>query len=116
MSYNEIFRERTKQLAIEIIQVISTIPYSDVVGVIRKQAVRSSTSLAANYRSMTRARSEKERYAKLSIAIEEADETLFWLEMIQELDLVHHQTLMILLKETEEIVKALSAYRKTLSK
>lgn len=67
-----------------VIKVFSIISYSDAVSVIRKQIIRCSTSVAANYRAVNQSRSEKERYAKLSIVVEEADETLFWLELVEE--------------------------------
>jgi len=80
--------------------------------VVRKQVSRSVTSLAANYRAMTRACSEKERFAKLSIAIEETDETLFWLDLIEDLSFFIVAKLEEQKNKTEEIVKALSVYRK----
>lgn len=61
--------------------------YSDKVSVIRKQIFRSAGSVAANYRAMCRARSDKEKYAKICIVVEEADETVFWLEVIQEVNI-----------------------------
>ncbi len=79
--FNQQFRERSKALSLEIIQITSGIKYGDALGVIRKQLIRSSTSVAANFRAVCRARSEKERFAKLCIVVEEADETLFWIEM-----------------------------------
>ncbi|WP_326987694.1 four helix bundle protein [Chryseobacterium sp. MP_3.2] len=60
-------------------------PYSDKVSVIRKQIFRFSSSTAANYRAMFRARSNNEKFAKICIVLEEADETLFRLEVIREL-------------------------------
>ncbi len=61
---------------------------SDEIYIIGKQLLRSCTSIAANYRAVNRARSQKERYAKMCIVVEEADETLFWLELLGESDLV----------------------------
>ncbi len=114
INYNQIFQDRTKKLAIEIIKSLSSIPYSDAVSIIRKQIIRSSTSVASNYRAMCRARSENERFAKLSIVVEEADETLYWLEIIKELELIEISVLKDLMSETDEIVKALASYRKKL--
>lgn len=53
--FNQIFRERTKKFSIDIIRNLSVLPYSDDVSIIRKQIIRSSTSLAANYRAVSRA-------------------------------------------------------------
>ena len=111
-NYNKMFQDRTKRLAIAIIKEVSVLPYSDAVSVIRKQVIRSSTSVAANYRAMCCARSENERFAKLSIVVEEADETLFWLEIIEELKLISSDRLFDLFNKVEEIVKATASYRK----
>jgi S23 ribosomal protein. len=112
MSYNELFRSKTKQLAIEVIEVFSALKYTDTIGVVRKQIIRSATSVAANYRAVCRARSDKERFAKLCIVVEEADETLFWLELLEDIKLIKQVKLDELKMKTEEILKAVSAYRK----
>lgn len=75
IDFNQIFRERTKKFSINIIRSLSVLPYSDDISIIRKQIIRSSTSVAANYRAVSRARSEKEKYAKMCIVVEEIDET-----------------------------------------
>ncbi len=64
---------------------------------------------------MCRARSLKEKYSKICIVVEEADETLFWLELIDELNLLENGKVNSLLKEADEIVKATSSYKKKLS-
>lgn len=115
MDYNEIFRKRTKKLAIDIIQILSPLPYSDALGIFRKQLIRSATTTAANYREMGRARSSKERFSKLSITIEETDETLFWLELLEELHFLDNHLLKTLKNEAEEVVKTLATYRRSLS-
>lgn len=114
-SYNQIFATRTKALTILIINGLSDLPYSDKISVIRKQIFRSASSTAANYRAMCRARSNKEKYAKICIVVEEADETLFWLEIIQELKMISNEEVDIMIKESEEIVKVTSAYKKKLA-
>ncbi|REC73923.1 four helix bundle protein [Chryseobacterium elymi] len=86
MDYNQVFRERTKNFSILVIKSLSLLPYSDDVSVIRKQIIRSSTSVAANYRAVSRAKSEKEKFAKLCIVVEEIDEIQLWLEIIEELE------------------------------
>lgn len=113
--YNQVFRERTKKLCISIIKTLSVLPYSDDLSVIRKQIYRSSTSVAANYRAVGRARSENEKFAKLCIVVEEADETQFWLEIIEELDYIKTEKLNFLKIECEEIVKVMTSYKKKLS-
>jgi len=112
--FNEQFRQRSKKLALEIITLTSSLKYSDALGVIRKQLIRSSTSVAANFRAVCRARSERERFAKLCIVVEEADETLFWLEMINESGFLSNEETIPLKKEDEEILKVMSAFRQKL--
>lgn len=63
-NYNQIFVQKTKALAVRLINELSEIPYSDKVSVIRKQIFRSSTSVASNYRAMCRARSKKKDMLK----------------------------------------------------
>lgn len=60
--FNEQFRQQTKRVALNIIRLTSPLKYSDALGVMRKQVIRSGTSVAANFRAVCRARSEKERY------------------------------------------------------
>ena len=116
MEYNDIFRERTKKLALEIVREMAKVKFSDEVSVIRKQIIRSATSVAANYRAVCRARSERERYAKMCIVVEEADETAFWLELIEELEIIPIAKVNEFKNETEEILKVMSSYKKKLSK
>jgi four helix bundle protein len=77
-SYNELFKQRTKKLAIEVLKLYRSHCKSEELRIIGKQLIRSSTSVAANYRAAIRARSDAEKYAKLCIVVEEADETVFW--------------------------------------
>ncbi|WP_228406240.1 four helix bundle protein [Chryseobacterium sp. YR221] len=78
-----------KNFSIAIIRTLSSLPYSDDLSIIRKQIIRSATSVAANYRAVSRARSEKEKFAKIYIVVEEIDETQLWLEIIEELEYVN---------------------------
>ena len=75
-----------------------------------KQLFRSATSVAANYRAAGRARSKAEFISKLSIVVEEADETLFWLELLEESKLCKNPELK---KEAAELLYIFSASRKT---
>ena len=69
-----------------------------------KQLLRSSTSIGANYRAACRARSRAEFVAKLGIVLEEADETIFWLELIQEIAIFPESQLRNLMREANELV------------
>lgn len=68
--------------------------------------------MAANYRAACRARSSKEFFAKLSIVVEETDETLFWLEVLEEAEMITAEKLTFLKAETTEILKILAKARK----
>jgi len=113
-NYNQIFAKRTKSLAINIINSLSDLAYSDKVSVIRKQIFRSAGSVTANYRAMCRAISDKEKYAKICIVVEEADETVFWLEVIQEVNIASKVMIDELMNESLEILKVTSTYKNKL--
>ncbi|WP_305952818.1 four helix bundle protein [Emticicia oligotrophica] len=86
--------------------------FIDEAKIIGKQLLRSASSVGSNYRAVCRARSQAEFYSKLSITIEEAEESLFWLEILVESNIVAKNKLHELIKEAEEIVKVLSKARK----
>lgn len=108
----ESLKRRTKQLAVEVILFYNQIQKTDATRVIGRQLIRSVTSTAANYRAACIARSQKEFFAKMSIVVEEADETLFWLEILKDTHLASEDKLRPLLEETLEIVKIVSKARK----
>ena len=115
MSYENL-KQRTKSLSIRVIRMTSFLPNSVVGKIISGQIIRSGTSVAANYRSACRARSQADFISKVKIAEEEADETLFWLEIIEELELVKKSRLTELMKETDEIIAILVSSAKTARK
>ncbi|MFP3593038.1 four helix bundle protein [Chryseobacterium sp. SIMBA_038] len=115
MDFNQIFRDRTKNFSISIIKSLSSLPYSDGLSIIRKQIIRSATSVAANYRAVARARSEKERFAKICIVVEEIDETQLWLEIIEEMRYLDSENILHLKSECEELVKVMTTYKFKLS-
>ena len=110
-TWNEQFRNRTKKLAVAIIKAFSSWKKNDEIRIIGKQLIRSSTSVGANYRAVCRARSDRERYAKLCIVVEEADETQFWLEILVESDLIKIEEVLDIRQEVEEIVKVMTTYK-----
>lgn len=111
----EAFRTHTRQMAIRCIRLVQGMPKTEEARVLTMQLVRSTSSCAANYRSACRARSRAEFYAKMSITVEEADETLFWLELIEESAISKDIELKTLQQEITQIIKVLSKARKTLS-
>ncbi len=112
LDFSTIFKKRTKQLALNVIRLYATLPKTDEIRIIGKQVMRSSTSVAANYHAVCRARSRRERFAKMCIVVEEADETLMWLEMLEESGLA--KGLEAMKTETLEILKVMAKAKKTL--
>jgi four helix bundle protein len=109
----EELKKRTKQFGLRCIKVVESLPKTRTADVLGKQLLRSATSVGANYRSACRAQSKPAFVSKLAIAIEEADESLFWLEMIIEANLMTNKKLAELMKEGNEIVAILTASSKT---
>lgn len=112
--FAEQLRNRTKKQAVEIIKYCKTLPKNEESFIIKKQIIRSSTSVASNYRAACRSRSENEFFSKLSIVVEEADETEFWLEVMIEAEITNDKRSHELLRESREILKIVSKSRKTL--
>jgi len=112
--FNELFRQRTKKLALDIIRIVSPVKYSDALGIIRKQLIDACTSVASNFRATCRARSERERYAKLCIVVEEADETVFWIEMLVDGEFISDTLFSKCKNEAEEILKVMASFKKRL--
>ncbi len=109
---NELFRQRTKKQAVEIIKFCKSLRQDYIDKVIINQLVKSSSSVAANYRAACRARSKAEFFSKLCIVVEEADETVFWLEVIRETGINETDHLKKLTQESLEILKIVAKARK----
>jgi len=109
-------QNRIKQFAYRIVPLCEALPNKKVAKVIENQLLRSAFSAAANYRSACKAQSQKAFKSKLSIAFEEMDESLFWLECIQELNLLKKEQVTLILKEADELTRILAATRITLEK
>jgi four helix bundle protein len=108
------FKARTKELALRVIRLVNSLPRNRTANVIGHQVLRSATSVGANYRAACRAKSVADMIAKLSIVEEEADETLYWLELLVETDLVPKARLRDLMQETDEITAMIVSSIKTL--
>jgi four helix bundle protein len=102
--FADAFKLRTKKQSVAIIKFLKTIKSNEEMLVIKHQLIKSATSTAANYRAACRGKSKADFIAKLGIVNEEADETVFWLEVIEDLDYKSEQ-LNLLKKESEEILK-----------
>jgi four helix bundle protein len=104
---------RMKRFALDVIRYCRTLPSGDEFVIIKRLVIRSSTSVAANYRAAQRAKSRADFISKLGTVEEEADETLFWLECLFELATREHAELKRLLTESNELVAMVVSSRKT---
>ncbi|MEX2189428.1 MAG: four helix bundle protein [Bacteroidota bacterium] len=109
----EMLKRRSKTLAIRIIQMVEKLPRSQAADVIGRQLIKAGTSTAANYRSACRARSKPDFINKLGIVEEEADETMFWLEMIQEMEMAGATVVQPLWLEAKELLAIFTSSRIT---
>jgi four helix bundle protein len=102
-------QDRTKKFAVRIIKAFARLPIDEATRIVGRQFLRSGTSLAANYRASCRARSAADFISKISVVTEEADETLFWFEVLIESALIKMNTVEPLMSECEELLKIFSA-------
>ncbi len=106
-------QNRTKIFAIRVFKMVEKLPKSRGAEVITYQLLKASSSVAANYRAVCRAKSKADFINKLKIVEEESGESLFWLEFIEDLELIHKKLLMDLIKEANELVSIFTAALKT---
>ncbi|HNY01119.1 MAG TPA: four helix bundle protein [Bacteroidales bacterium] len=109
--FNEQIRERTIKMAVAIHELLVNLKVSPVTRPIVNQVIRSSSSVASNYRAATRSRSDAEFYSKICIVVEEVDETQFWLDYLQRLHLLDNSKSSGIFNEVEELVKLFTAIK-----
>jgi four helix bundle protein len=95
---------RTKAFALRIIRLYSALPKTTEAQVIGKQVLRSGTSIGAHYREARRAKSDADFISRMEGGLQELDETAYWLELLNEADIVKPERLKPLLKEVEELI------------
>jgi four helix bundle protein len=95
---------RTKRFARRILELFGSLPRTEEARILGPQLLRLGTSIGANYRAACRARSRTEFIAKLGIVLEEADETVLWLELMRDASIFPQQKLSDLVKEANELV------------
>jgi four helix bundle protein len=113
MDSNEL-KNRTKKYSIAILDLVEMLPNTISGRAVSNQIVRSGTSVGANYRAVCRARSDREFIAKMSIVIEESDETLFWLEIILQKEWVNKSQVDGIWKEGNELTAIFVSSMKTI--
>jgi four helix bundle protein len=109
-------RKRTKLFALRIIKLYASLPRSTEAQILGKQVVRSGTSVGAHYREAKRARSTAEFISKVEVALQELDETIYWLELLCESQIVSESRLSSLKDEAEQLMKILVNSAKTAKK
>jgi four helix bundle protein len=109
-------KKRTKAFAVRILKLVDAIPKTTAGRALASQIVRSGTSVAANYRASCRARSNAEFVSRMGVVEEEADETLFWLELLEEAELMPAAKLAAIKTEPDELVAITVASIKTARK
>src|SRR5439155_24347362 len=106
-------KKRTKVFALRILKLVDALPATTAGRALASQIVRSGTSVAANYRAACRAKSTADFIAKVGIVEEEADETLFWLELLEDSELVSAAKLAAIKQEADELIAITVASIKT---
>jgi len=104
-SQPEELRDRTKQFAIRIVKLFRSLPKTEEARVLGRQVLRSGTSVAANYRAVCRSRSRADFISKLAVVTEEADETVYWLELLIETGVVAEARMKGILAEANELTR-----------
>jgi four helix bundle protein len=108
-------QQRTKGFALRVLKLIEQLPNTIGGRVLANQVARSATSIGANYRAAYRARSHAEFASKLGTVAEEADESLYWLELIRDGNFVPEKKLASLVSEADELTAIFTAGRRTSS-
>ncbi len=112
--FGQILEKRTKQFAINIIKLSSSLSNTVEKKVVRNQVTKSGTSIGANYREANRARSKADFKNKISISENEASETTYWLEIIKELNWCSEKDIDTLLNEATELLAIFTSIRRKL--
>jgi four helix bundle protein len=106
-------KRRTQRFAIDVIKFVEGLPPKRSLNVLSNQLLRSSSSVGANYRSACRGKSSADFINKIIIVEEEADESIYWLELMEESGLVSSKDIIILKKEANELTAIFTAIGKT---
>ena len=105
----EELKARTTAFAVRVVKMTEALPRTRVADIVARQLIRSATSVGANYRAACRARSHREFTVKIGVVTEEADESLYWLEMLVETDLMSEAKLQNLIREADELTAIFTA-------
>lgn len=112
--FNQSFQERILNFVVRVFKFMETLPSGTNKRIITFQLGKSSSSVGANHRAFCRGRSKKEKFSKICIVVEEADETEYWLIFIKKLTLNNDPELDWLLKEIDEIIRIVVSIKNAL--
>jgi four helix bundle protein len=104
---------RTERFAVGVVRLFQSLPKKEEARVIGRQLLRSATSVGANYRAVCRARSRKEFASKVGIVVEEADESVFWLQLLGKCHIAEPARLAPLVREASELLAIFAASQRT---
>ena len=110
----ETFKNRTKLFALGVVRLVESLPRNRIADVLGRQLLRSGTSVGANYRAACRGKSASDVIAKLSIVEEEADESIYWIELLVDAGVLAPNRVEALKKEANELLAMTVASIKTL--
>lgn len=111
-----VLRSRTKAFAIEVIRLCTSLPPTDEARVIKRQLLRSGTSPGAHCREATRARSNAEMVSKIETALQELDESVYWMKLLMETKIVPSERLHALMQEADELIAMAVTAARTIKK
>jgi len=106
-------KQRTKEFALRIIKLVESLPQGKISDVIGRQLLRSGTSVGANYRSACRAKSTADFISKMGTVEEEADESIYWMELLVESGPISKDEVDELLDEADQLVAIIVSSIKT---
>lgn len=109
--FNTAFRKRTKAFAVDVFQFLEGLSPNNSTRTIAYQLGKSASSVGANFRAFCRGRSQREKFAKICVVVEEADESQYWLEIVEAFDLGTSEQRAHLLREVDEITRIVSTIK-----
>lgn len=112
IEFRENLKQRMKQFVLDLIALCKNLPFDDDAKIIKKQLLRSGSSVYANYRATNRSRSKAEFFSKISIVVEEADETEMWLDLLIDSNISNTNETKRLHNESLELLKITATIRK----
>lgn len=113
--FNEVFRKRTRDFAVRVLKFLGNVPFNTATRIMSYQLGKSATSVGANYRAFCRGRSKNEKFAKICVVVEEADENIYWLDLFDAIEFGSKDELKWLSNEALEILKVTAKIKSSLA-